>query len=174
MDNFENYLYAVFAVIYIISRILKARKKQNKQPVPLPQTKRSVHNPTQVKKAVAPKKQKSFTFEDILKEFEKNLTGEEEFAHEKPLPVKEIRHERPAPVVKVPETRKPNQYESYQASEPKSIKEEIEASTSSDFSRSENYAMKNNVASEYVKMLQDPQGFKNAIVLSEIINRKYF
>ena len=54
------------------------------------------------------------------------------------------------------------------------MKEEIDLDRISSFARSENYSIKDDVASEYVKMLQDPEGFKNAIVLSEIINRKYF
>lgn len=173
MDNLENYLYAVFAVIYIISRIIKARSKQQKQKTPRP-VQRQSPQPVQTSQAAPPKKKKAFTFEDILKEFEKNLTGEEDFAHEKPLPVKEIKHERPATVVKSPAAKRSNPYESYQGSGHKSIKDEIVTAESSSFARSENYSMKDKVASQYIEMLRDPQGFKNAIVLSEIINRKYF
>lgn len=167
MDNLENYFYILFAVIYIISRIIKARSKQ-KQSTPQQQGQRRVQPTGQQRQ----KPKKTFSFEDILKEFEKNLAGEEEeAAYEKPLPVKEIKHEKPAPTPVKSYVNKPNKYESYQG---KSIKEEIELERNTAFVRSENYSITDDVASEYVKMLQDPDGFKNAIVLSEIINRKYF
>jgi hypothetical protein len=43
-----------------------------------------------------------------------------------------------------------------------------------DFERNEKYQMKETEVSDFVEMLRDPNGAKNAIVLSEIINRKYF
>ena len=169
MDNLENYLYILFAVIYIISRIIKARGKQKQGTPQQPGQHKGqpAHQQTQ-------KPKKAFSFEDILKEFEKNLAGEEEVAHEKPLPVKEIRHEKPAPVPVTQIEQKPSKYDSYQGKEYKSIKEEIEESQSSSFTRNEKYTLADEVANEYVSMLQNPDGFKNAIVLSEIINRKYF
>ena len=172
MDNYENYLYILFAVIYIISRIIKARSKQKKEQQP--QSQGQTSGPSVPQNQQKPKK--AFSFEDILKEFEKNLAGEEESAHEKPLPVKEIQYEQPAPVAVKQVKETPNPYDSYQGTPYRSIKEEIELDKEkeSSFVRSENYSIKTSVASEYVKMLQDPQGFKNAIVMSEIINRKYF
>lgn len=178
MDNIENYLYVLFAVIYIISRIIKARNKQAKSKQPQQTQKQSPLG--QQPRAVQPQNQqrpkKTFSFEDILKEFEKNLAGpeEEEYAHERPLPVEEIRHEKPTPVPVKPAETTPNPYQSYTGSSAKTIKEEIELESKTTFVRSDNYVLKENVASEYIKMLQDPQGFKNAIVLSEIINKKYF
>lgn len=172
MDNFQEYLYVIFAVILIIYRIIKARSKQKKEQQP--QSQGQTSRPSGPQNQQKPKK--AFSFEDILKEFEKNLSGEEESAHEKPLPVKEIRYEQPAPVAvkRVKET--PSPYDSYQGTPYRSIKEEIELDkeNESSFVRSENYSIKTSVASEYIKMIQDPQGFKNAIVMSEIINRKYF
>jgi len=172
MDNIENYLYVLFAVIYIISRIIKARSKQQRQQQQQPQRQAQTSKPIQQQNQ--PQRKKAFSFEDILKEFEKNLAGEEEFAHEKPLPVKEIKHEKPSPVPVKQVEEKPNPYNSYQGSSYKSIKEEIELDKKLTFVRSENYAIEENIASQYVQMLQDPEGFKNAVVLSEIINRKYF
>jgi len=43
-----------------------------------------------------------------------------------------------------------------------------------EFSRSENYTVKEEEESEFIKILREPDGAKKAIVLSEIINRKYF
>jgi hypothetical protein len=173
MDNIENYLYILFALIYIISRVIKARSKQKQQGSPKqPQQQTPVSKPVQQQNQ--PPRKKAFSFEDILKEFEKNLAGEEESAYEKPLPVKEIKYEKPRPIPVKEVEKKPNPYDAYKSTSYKSIKEEIESDRKSSFTRSENYSIKDDVAGEYVKMLQDPQGFKNAIVLSEIINRKYF
>ncbi|MCG8307909.1 MAG: hypothetical protein MI975_11005 [Cytophagales bacterium] len=174
MDNLETYLYILFAVIYIISRIIKARGKQGQpkpgqpqRPAPFSGSARQSQRP--------PKPKKAFTFEDVLKEFEKNLAGEDEgTSYEKPLPVKEIKHETPAPKPVESIAAKPDPYKSYQGTlyeeKPKS-----ESKTGKGmFERNEKYSIKENIVNEYVEMLRDPDGFKNAIVLSEIINRKHF
>ena len=175
MDNLENYLYILFAVIYIISRLIKARSKQKQQQQQAqPAQQNQTREARKIQPQGKPQRKKAFSFEDILKEFEKNLAGEEEYAHEKPLPVKEIRHEKPVPVVKAPEPRQKNPYEAYEGSDYTFIGKKTSEEGKEVFARNEKYSLKENVASEYIKMLRDPQGFKNAIVLSEIINRKYF
>ena len=168
MENLETYLYVIVAVIYIIVRIIKARSKQNqpKRPIVKPQQQMQ---PQPAKKTSGPKK--AFSFEDILKEFEKNLTGEE-VVQEKALPVKEIKHEKPAPVAVNKTKEKTNKYQKYKHKTYKDGKEIIRKKMV--FERSEAFKIKESIASEYVRMLQDPEGFKNAVVLSEIINRKYF
>jgi len=169
MDNLENYLYIALALIYIISRVLKARSKQQQAPKSTrPQQHAQTTNPIN-----RPQPRKAFSFEDILKEFEKNLAGEE-FEEEKTLPVEEIPYERTTRMEPPKEKESPSPYQTYEGisyespiiSEPK---KELEV-----FTRNEKYSIKKDLASQYVKMLQDPEGFKNAIVLSEIINRKYF
>ena len=168
MENLETYLYVFFAVIYIISRILKARSKQNQQqkPVPAQQQQRQARpvNPTS-------KPKKAFSFDDILKEFEKSLSGEETVPKEA-FPVKEIKHEKPMPVAVKPSDNQAKPYQRYQHKTYKDGKEIIRKKLV--FERNENLALKKEVVSDYVKMLQNPEDFKNAIVLSEIINRKYF
>lgn len=173
MDNIENYLYLAFAVIYIISRIIKASKKQKgSQPQQTRQPGQPQARPINQQQ---PKPKKTFSFEDILKEFEKNLAGEEEeTAYEKPLPVKEIEHKKPAPEPVRSIESKPNKYESYQEQDYATSGFKKEDDKETVFARNEKYSITEDVASDYVKMLQDPEGFKNAVVLSEIINRKYF
>ena len=168
MENLETYLYVFFAVIYIISRIIKARSKQNQPRRPIVKPQQQMR-PQPAKKTSGPKK--AFSFEDILKEFEKNLTGEE-VVQEKALPVKEIKHEKPVPVAVRKTQDKPNKYQKYKHKTYKDGKEIIRKKLA--FERSEAFKIKESIASEYVRMLQDPEGFKNAVVLSEIINRKYF
>ncbi len=170
MDNLENYLYLIFAVIYIISRIIKAREKQKKAANVPTQSQQRQSQTTQSQ--AAPKK--AFSFEDILKEFEKNLGGEE-FAEERPEPIIERRQEPIKPKIVPKVERKQNVYESYEGMtyETQSSLDQKEPEPSI-FSRNENFALSQNITSDYIKMLQDPDGVRNAIVISEIINRKYF
>jgi hypothetical protein len=169
MDNLENYLYLIFAVIYIISRIIKAKAKQKEANMPT----QSQQGQAQTTQNQTPPK-KAFSFEDILKEFEKNLGGEE-LSEEKPEPVIERRHEpiKAKPVPKV--ERKPSVYESYEGLTYESqMTAGQEESGTSLFARNEKFELNQNITSDYIKMLQDPEGVRNAIVISEIINRKYF
>ncbi len=162
MDNLENYLYLAFAVIYIISRILKARGKQS-APQKRPQNPSNHPQPQ-------PTRKKAFSFDDIIKEFEKSL-GEEQ---KEPFPTQEIKHEKPVPV-SVKEVKKtPNKFKEYEGTDYKRDRSVIAGKEKSKPSREEEYAIKEKVVSEYVHELQTPEDFKKAFVLSEIINRKYF
>ena len=169
MENLETYLYIFFAVIYIISRILKTRSKQNQSQNPAPNPQQQA-KPHPLRKTARPKK--AFSFEDILKEFEKNISGEN-IEQEEAFPVREIKHEIPEPVAvkTIKKDQSPYKLPKYDSvlSKPQNIERERPV-----FKRNEKFEIKENVASEYVKMLQDPEGFRNAVVLSEIINRKYF
>ena len=170
MENIETLLYIAIGVVYLISRVLKARKKA--APPRPRQTPQAPQVPTQGSpQQTQPKK--TFSFEDILKEFEQSLSGEDEY--EEPEPVREVREEIPRPVAAQPQERKPSRYEAYEgtAVSSKESEESLEG-RQGEFSRNEKYSIKEDVVNDYVKMLQDPDGFKNAIVLSEIINRKYF
>jgi hypothetical protein len=167
--DLENLLPIVLAAIYILSRFFKAKPKQGKSQRPV--TPQKANRPAAMDKK--PSKKKAFTFEDILKEFEKNLAGED-IEEEKPLPVEDIEYERPKPVAVEAENH-PSKYESYEGTSyetPEILKKD--RNRKEEFSRSENYAVKEEEESDFIKMLREPDGAKNAIVLSEIINRKYF
>lgn len=168
-DNLETYIYIFFAVIYIISRIIKARAKQNKQQSAGRTAPQQVH-PQTARNTPPPKK--AFSFDDILKEFEKNLSGEE-FQEEKSFPVEEIRHEKPVPIAVKAIEEKPNPYQKYRnkVKEPSSNKIDRKEPA---FERNEKFAIKEVQVSPFIKMLQNPEGFRNAVVMNEIINRKYF
>lgn len=192
MDNLENYLYLVFAVIYIISRILKAKPK-NAEPAPRP-SRQPAEPVFETNTDSAPAPRKTMSFEDILKEFEKNISG---IPEEKPEPVMESRRqitfsEKEKPEVEEYETyegtgyenttynRPAHEYEKYQtiAYEDTNFQHEtsydLDLEKRLEFLRNEKYTIQNNRASELIRMLREPGGAKNAIVLGEIINRKYF
>jgi hypothetical protein len=119
-----------------------------------------------------PTRKKAFSFEDILKEFEKNLAGEQ-IEDEKPLPVEQMHFDRPKPApVVVEEKRSP--YHSFEGMSYEDEQSPVIVEEEKDFERNEKYQMKETEVSDFVEMLRDPNGAKNAIVLSEIINRKYF
>jgi hypothetical protein len=192
MDNLENYLYLVFAVIYIISRILKAKSK-NAEPAP-----RHSQQPTKpvfdTNQDSVPAPRKTMSFEDILKEFEKNISG---IPEEKPEPVREPRRqitfsEKEESEVEEYESyegagyenttynRPAHEYEKYQTITYEDSNFQHETSYDLDlekrleFLRNEKYTIQQNIGSELIRMLREPGGAKNAIVLGEIINRKYF
>ena len=169
MENLETYLYVFFAVVYIISRVLKARSKQNaaKRPIVKPQTQ---HQPQTV--AAEPQAKKGFSFDDILKEFEKNLGGEEHH-EEEVVPIKEIKYQEPVPIAEKVAEERPNRFQDYKDTKI-GYKKSALKSGSLVFARNEKFKIEKDIASDYVKMLQDPDGFRNAFVLSEIINRKYY
>ncbi len=166
-DNLETYLYIFFAAIYVISRIIKARSKQKQQQKPV--SSQQVR-PQHTRETPPPPRKKAFSFDDILKEFEKNLSGEE-FQEEKV--VEEIKEEKPAPIA-VPAAieERPNPFQKYKNTTVKTAQE----SKRNDlvFKRNENFAIKAKFVHPYVEMMRKPDGFKNAVVLSEIINTKYF
>ncbi len=192
MDNLENYLYLVFAVIYILSRILKAKPK-NAEPARRP-AKPATKPVFESEADSIPSPRKTMSFEDILKEFEKNIAG---IPEEKPQPVRETGrqitfNEKEDTDIEEYETyegsdyenttfnRPAHEYEKYQtiAYEDTNFQHETSYDLATDkpieFLRSEKYSIQEDSRGELIKMLRSPGGAKNAIVLGEIINRKYF
>jgi len=168
--DLESLLPIVLAVIYILSRFFKSKPNQKKTQRP-PVSTQQRQKPEVTDKR--PPRKKPFTFEDILKEFEKNLSGDE-FVEEKPKPIEELDYENQKSVTVEAESR-PTKYESYEGTSyetPEVLKKDRNEKT--EFSRSENYTVKEEEESEFIKILREPDGAKKAIVLSEIINRKYF
>jgi hypothetical protein len=163
--DLESLLPLLFAAIYIISRFLKSKPKPGVPNRPMPQQQGQQPD-------TPPTRKKAFSFEDILKEFEKNLAGEQ-IEDEKPLPVEQMHFDRPKPApVVVEEKRSP--YHSFEGMSYEDEQSPVIVEEEKDFERNEKYQMKETEVSDFVEMLRDPNGAKNAIVLSEIINRKYF
>jgi hypothetical protein len=172
MDNIENYLYIAFAVIYVISRLIKARSKQ-KEVEQQEQNQQTTNKPIQ--RQAPPKK--TFTFDDILKEFERSMGGED-LPDEKPEPVLERKQEmlRQNPVTKpAPKpVARPTIYESFEGVKYEDQMSYKEEEATSLLGRNQNFVIHQAQTNYYAKMLQDPNGIRDAIVINEIINRKYF
>ncbi len=167
MGDIETIITIIFVVFYIVNRFLKSKKQQN-PPQKSAANPQQTNSPQPAKKA--PQRKKAFSFEDILKEFEKNLSGEE-YVEKEAFPVEEIVHEKPVPEIKV-ETS-PKGRSTYKGSTYSSGKA-INRKPTLDYGRNINFKIEEEGVNEYVEMLRNPKGFRDAVVLNEIINRKYF
>lgn len=160
--DFENYFYVILAIIYFLSRVLKGKKQA-------PEDESYDQPETTGKKPV--------TFEDLLKEFteEKSVEPEPEVVVEEP--VREVQDRRPKSY------RSPYSDEESKSIFEKSIKEaemlskeEKPAENKLTFKEFKPYQEEEEVegfATEIREMLQSGDGGKKAIILAEILNRRY-
>ncbi len=158
MDDIQIVLYILFLVIALISRVMKSRKQE------APKT-ASKSSPTQNKPA------KSLTFEELLREFTEQPQPEAKKAAQEVEVVdyEDFDYKDETEIQRIYE-------DSIKASK------QFEQSTHSEddrhtgnFRHFEGYSEKDveEEESEYALLLQDEESAKRAIILSEIINRKY-
>lgn len=183
MENPEYLFYIVFGLIYILTRGIRKRKKN----VPPP---KSGHKPVDQGNG-HPAEKPQLSFEELLKE----LTGRT--TKTQPEPVKEADLEpepEPEPVPEPEYKTKPlvsetkplpsfddekirKIYERPTTDKKRKTVSEIAAeqkeTNSFRFKAFEIKEIDNKFAAELKKMLQNPEDAKKAIVLAEIINRKY-
>jgi hypothetical protein len=168
MEDLDIYLYIILFVIYAVSRVFKGIKKAApKPPVQGSPQQPQGGQPTQT----APPKRKPFSFEDLLKEFEEAATEKKS-----PPPVREevaVEPPPPPPIPKVSSER--SKYESYEGMSLETIPGPVEdiGKRKIGYERNKKYSLDTRSPSIYAKMLANPDGAKKAIILSEIINRKY-
>jgi len=160
MEDIQLILYIVFVVIALLARAFKSKNKAKSRP------------PVQTNSNES-KKPKPKSFEDLLKDFE-NASSEKE--------------ETPKDIEGEYETFD-NDYSSDEIAEEvyqNSVREAKELKTidelvdleddrhTGNFRHFDGYAEpEEDVRNEYQKLLESPEGAKQAIILSEIINRKY-
>ncbi|MEQ9306298.1 MAG: hypothetical protein RJQ14_20460 [Marinoscillum sp.] len=177
MDDIQFWLYLVFGAIYFLARFLKKKKPEN-----------SPSRPGQDTSSGQGETRKPVTFEELLKEFTEGRDEKEEEEIEKPEPVeaRQLVKER-----KWQEENKPEEFEEgvtrrFSDDESKRIyQESIQRAEGSkiEFKRDEHFKSKlqriedegegNDIAAEIKEMLQDRTQAQKAVVLSEILNRKY-
>ena len=149
--------YIILAVIALVSQLLKKKKEASAPPA---------SRPGQGK----PQPQKKpFSFEEILKEFQAEVLQEER----QPEPIIEPveTRQKPAP----PRSRKPKAFEAYEGQSYETLEtdsEEIDEKLKR-YKRDEHYDLASNVRHPIMDVLQSEDGPKNAIIFSEILNRKY-
>lgn len=158
MDDIQLLIYIIFVVIALLSRFLKKKKE------PLPQ------NPDEDRQD-----EKQVSFEDLLREF----SEKRQEVREQRTPTRRV---IPAPS----ESRKVESVDTISDEEvSKRYQESIKAAESElrlerevsekliHFKNYETEAEENLLAGEIKEMLNSPEDAAKAIVLSEIINRKY-
>ncbi|MFY0605271.1 MAG: hypothetical protein JXR10_01060 [Cyclobacteriaceae bacterium] len=169
MDDIQFWLYLAFGAIYFITRMFKKKNQPADQEGEVPPTANSP---------------KPVSFEDLLKEFtqEKKQEVEEELVQEVDTTPEEV---------KWVEENKPKKYEEgrtrrFSDDESKRIYEESikraegaeltferDEHFKSGIRRNEEQHEDNEIAVDIKEMLSDQDEAKRAIILSEILNRKY-
>lgn len=169
MDDFKIWVYLAFAAIYLISRAMK-KKGPEKKP----------QSPLQTAEEESPRKKAPASFEDLLREFteehEHQETAESEVLAPNPVvaPAKQVQEE-----IRLEGEKRHFADDESRAIYERSIKE-AEGSEIS-YERDEHFKMKrreieeeeNEIASELKNMLKSPGDARKAVILSEILNRKY-
>lgn len=176
MENIEVLIYILFGVIWIISRILKANKdnqaKRNAGPPPRP----DIFASDERRKADRRPK----TIEEILMEMagEKPVYEEDEEDYEPYNPVSE---KKPAEQ-KAYEPAKnvvPDKYQNFTGAvsntQYQSLEDYVGESLlkEEDEGRFEEYEISQKQTSSFAEILKDKDEFKKAIILSEVLQRKY-
>ena len=180
MDDIQFWIYLLFGAIYFITRMFK---KNNKDATP-----RKAPRPTGTQPSDRPNKPVSF--EDLLKEFTEGKSEEEdEVEEEQPEPVeaRQILQERRWQEENKPDFSNEGNNRRFSDEDSKRIYEEsIKRAEGSklDFERDDHFRLKfkdrdeeeeetSDLAGEISGMLQNPEDARKAVILSEILTRKY-
>ena len=180
MDDLQLYIYIALAAIYFLSRAFKG-KKPGQRPGKIPDS-----NPIDNKSEDPAPREQPMTFEDLLKEFsghkkEKEL---EKFEEEEVDDINEYEKELTSQHVEEPSYKTYNDPENsnfddiYQGQgKYKTIDEQviIEEPVKERFNEYKIHVVKNaNYASRIRRILHSKESIKEAIILKEVLDRKYF
>lgn len=171
MEDFKIWVYLAFAAIYLISRAMK-KKEPEKKP----------RSPLQSAEDESPRRKAPASFEELLKEFTEEHEKQEAAEREQEELVMEPTR---APEKRVQEEiRLEGEKRHFADDESRAIYErsiqEAEGAEIS-YERDEHFKMKrwereeqeNEIASELKNMLKSPSDARKAVVLAEILNRRY-
>jgi hypothetical protein len=168
MDNLDLYLYILIGIIYLVSRALKGQKKPVPQRPMRPAPGTPVSGDTTAPEPAPPR---PFSFEDLLREFERQVAPPE--PEEKPLtPVEKYpAEEQHYPVAPSAE------YASYEG---QSLEQEAypmyyqESELQNIAAQAEQDKPQSRRKRNFGRLLRHPSGVRDAVVLSEILQRKHF
>ncbi len=169
MDR-EIIFFIIFVVFSILSSLLN-RKKKAQRPPQSPSAESQTADPQ--------RKKRPFTFEDILREFEVEIPEQkqpqpEEVYDEQRYDEVDERHD---PFSYADEDKeKSSAYETYEGATydtAEVVNPELDKKLER-LKNSEIYALSEQVTNEYAEELADPDGLRKAIVMKEILDRKYF
>lgn len=178
MDNFKLWLYVIIGIVYLLSRLLKKRPDQSKTTPP----NTSSQAPQRAPQPTPNSPEKALTFEELLRE----ITSQKEPAPQprpvaRPMPQRE--REKPAVLedANYDYRKHDDVYEVYEEAKKQaffrpSLEETMKVEdTVVKFGKFKEFelARERDLMAEYLKDFQDPEGFKKAIVMSEILQRKF-
>ena len=173
MDDIQFWLYLAFAAIYFITRMMKKKNA----PEPTQSAEEKSEHPERRTRPVS--------FEDLLKEF---TEGKQESEPEAPRPVeaRQLVKEREWVAQQKPKEFEEGRTRRFADEESRRVYEEsIRLAEGSDleFKRDEHFKSKmqrqqdegdqQSLGADIKSMLQDADSAKKAVILSEILNRKY-
>ena len=168
MEDLKIWVYVIIGAIYLISRAMKKKEPENQKP----------RSPLETEDEVGPARKAPASFEDLLREFSQEQqetprrTVQEADVVDDPKPAVEE-------TIRLEGEKRHFADEESRAIYERSIQEAEGAHIS--YERDEHFKMKglekeeshNEFASDLKKMLQSPTDAKKAVVLSEILNRRY-
>ncbi len=172
MEDFKIWVYLAFAAIYLISRAMK-KKEPEKKP----------RSPLQSAEDESPRRKAPASFEELLREFTEEHEKQEAAERESEVELKQAPVGAPKRQVEE-EIRLEGEKRHFADDESRAIYErsiqEAEGAEIS-YERDEHFKMKrwereeqeNEIASELKHMLRSPSDAKKAVVLAEILNRRY-
>jgi hypothetical protein len=183
MDSFQFWLYVIIAVIYLVSRTMKKRPANQPvdRPQPRPDKPVSKFEPPPAK-PTAPSKQ--LTFEDLLKEIMESKTAEPK----PPLPQEKYENYEEELVDEMEDLedvnydyRKDKVASEFQEAEQQaflrpSLEETMRIeNTDTKFEKFKVFKEEAqvNLMDKYLVDFYDPEGLKKAVVMSEILQRKF-
>ncbi len=175
MDDFQFWLYIIFAVIYFISRGLKKKKPQSQGPAP-------TNRPQQ---QTRPQKQ-PVSFEELLKEFTDGKVDDEPQATVQETAERERQKIQETESEAEKDIRLEGRNRKFADDESKKIYEDSIKRAEQGLSYKREGVFKSKmkrkieeketnsaIASDIKTMLNDAEDAKKAVILSEILNRKY-
>lgn len=177
MDDLQFWLYIIVVVIYFIARGRKKLKQANTNAPRQAPGQRPAPQTTSTTREERPP-----TFEELLKEITESRKPQPKTEY---VDYDEELEERPAPLEQTDfDYRKQDKaaYTLYEegkreAFQRPSLEEKMERKEEPTILgrfKSFDLSPENQIFSDYIKELRDPEGFKKALILSELINRKHF
>lgn len=181
----EFWIYIIIGAIYFISRLLKKGQQVTDEGPQPPQRER--RNPT----AGPPSEEgtRPMTFEELLREITEGKQVQRQPPQPKPQPIPAPRYERYERDLgdearnleetgsdEVESAQKWQAYEQVPTTERRSLEETLHLEdTVMDFNKFEAFRKKddNRLSEDYIKLLRNPQTLKQAVVMSEILKRKF-
>jgi len=175
MDSFQFWLYVIIGVIYLLSRMRKKKAEQSPGP-PEIEDERPSARPLQPSKSALPKQ---LSFEELLREITESKQPKQEPVVDYDDDLKE--EEQDLEDVEYDYRKGNKTYETYEEAKKQaffrpSLEETMKVEdTVVSFGKFKEFekGVETNLASEYLKEFNDTDGIKKAVVMSEILKRKF-